>query len=214
MFSFNKSRSAFTLIELLVVIAIIAILAAILFPVFARARENARKTSCLSNEKQIGIGVMQYLQDYDEKYPVQDESQTPPYLWFSPVQPYIKSTQVFRCPSATDAAHNNNSVTTPSDYVANGFFARGASQAQFQNVSEQIMTAERADNATDIDYHPWDPNEFQSHIAINRHLEGSNFLFADGHAKWMKWERTLTPVAPGAIGQGYHNRDNLNPPSF
>jgi prepilin-type N-terminal cleavage/methylation domain-containing protein len=63
-------RKAFTLIELLVVIAIIAILASILFPVFARARENARRTSCLSNLKQIGMGFMQYTQDYDEKYPM------------------------------------------------------------------------------------------------------------------------------------------------
>ncbi len=65
----NSKRFAFTLIELLVVIAIIAILAAILFPVFARARENARRSSCQSNLKQIGLGVMQYIQDYDEKYP-------------------------------------------------------------------------------------------------------------------------------------------------
>ena len=210
MHSFNRPKSGFTLIELLVVIAIIAILAAILFPVFARARENARRSSCQSNEKQIGIAVMQYLQDYDEKYPVQNESTTPPYLWFAPVQPYIKSTQVFRCPSCSDAAHNSNSTTTPSDYVTNGFFARGVSQASFQNVAEQIMTAERADGASDIDYHPWDTAEFQSHIAINRHLEGSNFLFADGHVKWYKWENTFRPsVTDPTSGQpvGMHNRD-------
>lgn len=65
----NQKRKAFTLIELLVVIAIIAILAAILFPVFARARENARRSSCLSNLKQIGLGAMMYIQDYDERYP-------------------------------------------------------------------------------------------------------------------------------------------------
>ncbi|RYG63911.1 DUF1559 domain-containing protein, partial [bacterium] len=65
----TSRKGAFTLIELLVVIAIIAILAAILFPVFGRARENARRSSCLSNMKQIGLGMMQYTQDYDEKFP-------------------------------------------------------------------------------------------------------------------------------------------------
>src|ERR1700742_4223315 len=68
----GKQRNAFTLIELLVVIAIIAILAAILFPVFAQAREAARKTSCLSNTKQLGLGIMQYVQDYDETYPMDE----------------------------------------------------------------------------------------------------------------------------------------------
>ncbi|HEY3298451.1 MAG TPA: prepilin-type N-terminal cleavage/methylation domain-containing protein, partial [Armatimonadota bacterium] len=66
----TKRNSGFTLIELLVVIAIIAILAAILFPVFAQAREKARSASCLSNEKQIGLGLMMYMQDYDETYPM------------------------------------------------------------------------------------------------------------------------------------------------
>ncbi|RYX86740.1 DUF1559 domain-containing protein [bacterium] len=214
---FNRSRSAFTLIELLVVIAIIAILAAILFPVFARARENARKTSCLSNEKQIGLAMLQYIQDYDERYPVQDEHTTPPYMWYKPVQPYVKSAQVFRCPSATDAAHNDTSVNapTPSDYVANGFFVHGDSQAQFQNIAEQIMVVERADNMSDIDYHPWESAEFESHIATKRHLEGANYLFADGHAKWLRWENTFKPVVldpENGHAVGMHNRDSLATP--
>ena len=101
-----KKRDAFTLIELLVVIAIIAILAAILFPVFARARENARRTSCLSNMKQIGLGALQYAQDYDEKWMtgLHDgaESFFPsgvPVTWDLELQPYLKSTQVLTCPS-------------------------------------------------------------------------------------------------------------------
>ena len=76
----RQKQGAFTLIELLVVIAIISILAAILFPVFARARENARRTSCMNNLKQMGLGVMQYVQDYDEKYPpgFRSTTQAPP----------------------------------------------------------------------------------------------------------------------------------------
>ena len=102
----SNARAAFTLIELLVVIAIIAILAAILFPVFARARENARKTSCLSNLKQIGLGMLQYSQDYDEKmvhkqYGAEGYSSIPAgnYKWMDAIFPYVKSEQIFICPS-------------------------------------------------------------------------------------------------------------------
>ena len=104
-FSSNRlrGRGAFTLIELLVVIAIIAILAAILFPVFARARENARRATCQSNLKQIGLAFEQYKNDYDMNYPgpyIYDNAQ---YIaWPTLVQPYIKSEQVFACPSSSD----------------------------------------------------------------------------------------------------------------
>jgi prepilin-type N-terminal cleavage/methylation domain-containing protein/prepilin-type processing-associated H-X9-DG protein len=90
-------KRAFTLIELLVVIAIISILAAILFPVFARARENARKAACMSNLKQIGLGAAMYLQDYDETYPF---AQMPSGNWYKLFEPYIKNSQVFICPTA------------------------------------------------------------------------------------------------------------------
>src|SRR5579862_1239618 len=105
----STSKRAFTLIELLVVIAIIAILAAILFPVFAQAREKARAISCLSNTKQLGLAVMMYVQDYDETYPLtafwNDVGGTPGfaanfYLWSSQrcTQPYIKNTDIYKCP--------------------------------------------------------------------------------------------------------------------
>ena len=103
----ERSKKAFTLIELLVVIAIIAILAAILFPVFAQAREKARQTSCTSNEKQIALGVLQYAQDYDEQYPIGMTSGGADWgninnYWVGKIQPYIKNFAIFACPSDPD----------------------------------------------------------------------------------------------------------------
>ena len=112
----HNSRRGFTLIELLVVIAIIAILAAILFPVFAKARENARRASCQSAMKQVGMGLMQYVQDYDETYVLQSGDAriisngtsaapramgTVPHNFADKLHPYIKSEAVWRCPSSS-----------------------------------------------------------------------------------------------------------------
>jgi len=121
-------RGGFTLIELLVVIAIISILAAILFPVFARARENARRASCMSNLKQMGLAMMQYTQDYDESYPFAWSSLGSPvpggtwnlgagnWTWAQILYPYHKSLQVFTCPSGVSA---NATVPFRGHYGAN-----------------------------------------------------------------------------------------------
>jgi len=120
----NTRRSAFTLIELLVVIAIIAILAAILFPVFAQAREKARQTACLSNMKQIGTSMMMYTQDYDELYPVNNRTYQSAsnfqnsftYItWVGQLQAYAKNVDIFMCPSAptSDLSDCNNAIVLP-----------------------------------------------------------------------------------------------------
>jgi prepilin-type N-terminal cleavage/methylation domain-containing protein/prepilin-type processing-associated H-X9-DG protein len=208
-----QRRFGFTLIELLVVIAIIAILASILFPVFGRARENARRSSCQSNLKQIGLAMAQYQQDYDERTLAVDEDHG--YSWFNPLQPYIKSTQVFRCPSVSEA------WATPadqpnSDYAINGFFTHSLSIAAFQATAEQIAMAERLKNSDETDYHPWEPDEFEPHLQKDRHFDGSNYLFADGHVKWLKWNSTMQPnvIDPtSGLAVGMHNRDALAEPT-
>jgi prepilin-type N-terminal cleavage/methylation domain-containing protein/prepilin-type processing-associated H-X9-DG protein len=94
-----RTRRGFTLIEILVVVAIISLLAAILFPVFSRARESARRASCQSNLKQIGLAFMQYVQDYDERYPPGAGSGNPGTGWANQIEPYGKSLKILRCPS-------------------------------------------------------------------------------------------------------------------
>jgi len=144
----KTNNRGFTLIELLVVIAIIAILAAILFPVFAQARESARKAACLSNTKQLGLGIMMYVQDYDEMYPcnnwdtpplgtIDNDSRDPKYpaaiTWMWHVMPYMKNRQILVCPSdpnpksgwtGYDAANPAScddawGIPTPISYAAN-----------------------------------------------------------------------------------------------
>lgn len=124
--------SAFTLIELLCVIAIIALLAAILFPVFGRARENARRSSCQSNLKQIGLGMLQYLQDYDEvllapAYGTTAVSAPNYYRWQDAIQPYVKSIQLFNCPSESPGTGNKRyaytTAITSKTYANHGSYA-------------------------------------------------------------------------------------------
>jgi prepilin-type N-terminal cleavage/methylation domain-containing protein len=125
----SKRTAGFTLIELLVVISIIGLLAAILFPVFARARENARRTSCASNLKQIGLGLMQYVQDYDGTYPylVADTSDVTHTRWMDVVQPYVKSAQLFNCPGNVRKTNNNKvaSYTGPGSASAGSYAMNG-----------------------------------------------------------------------------------------
>ncbi len=115
----KSTRSAFTLIELLVVIAIIAILAAILFPVFQKVRENARRTACLSNTKQLGLGFIQYTQDFDEQLPYCFYGK--PQGWAGHLYPYVKSTGVFKCPDDSTNTYSSagNNPAVPVSYAMN-----------------------------------------------------------------------------------------------
>jgi prepilin-type N-terminal cleavage/methylation domain-containing protein len=219
-----RNRSAFTLIELLVVIAIIALLAAILFPVFSRARENARRTSCIGNMKQIGMGFMQYAQDYDERYPTQASAAPAPYAdfinqavtysnqnWIVSIYPYIKSWQVFKCPSTMNFRTTANTPgvggvptrDSNTGYVANGVLIQEHDlgprrMALISNPSSIVLVSELyysysysllrpiRSPASSSQYTYWNYVGNSDPGMNNQHFDGGVQAFADGHVKWRK----------------------------
>lgn len=177
LFVSSRKTSAFTLIELLVVIAIISILAAILFPVFAQAREKARQSSCASNQKQIGLAILQYNQDYDELYPMgfyNASASGTPVSWPAMIQPYAKNTQIFQCPSETDDYGMTPGTFTPA--TPNGFVTTYAynyylggnnntansmtkSLAELGKAAETVMMV---DGAADARTYPLEPKRWKA----------------------------------------------------
>ncbi|MEN6546373.1 MAG: DUF1559 domain-containing protein [Armatimonadia bacterium] len=209
-------QRGFTLIELLVVIAIIAILAAILFPVFAKAREKARQSSCMSNMKQLGIGLLAYAQDYDETFCKMGSTGLWPdstlgnfafdgtnhyHDWAVVILPYIKNTQVFVCPSAS-STYLGCSYGMP----ANGFNTAGAMVTTF-GAAVRMGTLVRPAESLIIGEKGSGGGERyilsgQYYCCTDIHNEGMNITFADGHVKWMKSEfgnigGTWTPANTG-----------------
>jgi len=190
-------RKGFTLIELLVVIAIIAILAAILFPVFAKAREKARQTSCLSNVRQIMIAQLSYAQDYDECFCKTGRWNTPredPVVnganmwWDQAIAPYCKNTQLFQCPSYNSSYPTGYEMWEP---VCGGWtgLAMGAIRAPAACIAMYDGGGRYASKYVSDPPHarsPVDPNEYSrvDRFAAPRHNDGANFGYYDGHAKW------------------------------
>jgi prepilin-type N-terminal cleavage/methylation domain-containing protein/prepilin-type processing-associated H-X9-DG protein len=227
-------RSAFTLIELLVVIAIIAILAAILFPVFAQAKSAAKKTADLSNFNQIGKALMLYANDNDDHSVISDHEDEE--SWYEPLYPYVKSRDAFRTPAYTRVAapDEEGELEMPeTDYTLNGIFSHGESLTISSTPATQIVIALRAIDKLDPDYHPWpgdaytnpstpdwdnldkyvgdegdgagQDNWFEERIERRPwNNKGSNFTFLDGHAKYFAWEATVQAPLPG-----FHNPDRI-----
>ncbi len=208
-FRTKANLKGFTLIELLVVIAIIAILAAILFPVFGRARENARRSSCQSNLKQIGLGFVQYTQDNDEKFPPigtgSPTNSSGAYgSWAQRIQPYVKSTQLFSCPSNTDnavprdpAVQNfpaiNKSYGANWHYLSNRDDSPNA-EAIIDKPAQKILVGEtKSTNEVGIAAFDFNTTGGFTSAMFAGHLGTSNFLFGDGHVKSLKPVATNTP---------------------
>jgi prepilin-type N-terminal cleavage/methylation domain-containing protein/prepilin-type processing-associated H-X9-DG protein len=237
------THRGFTLIELLVVIAIIAILAAILFPVFARARENARRSSCQSNLKQIGLGMTQYTQDYDEKLPPIGTSSPANTAgaygsWAQRIQPYIKSTQLFACPSNGASRTQRDAAVLdfpaiPRGYAANWHYLsnRGDSpnaESIIQSPSQKIMVAENISNEVGTAAFDFNATNGFPNNGFANHLLTMNCLFGDGHVKALRPTATNAPfnmwgafadntAAQGAscdmTGATWNNQGNGNNPN-
>ena len=199
----DRRRSGFTLVELLVVIGIIAILASILFPVFARSREKARQTACLSNERQLGQAFDMYVNDYDGIfpgapagpsgagvyggwvwYPAFPNPQTVPNL-IDPSQgglfSYVKNVQVYLCPS--DSAQRGLS------YELNGNL-RNTEEAVVTDPPVCVLLAEEDRFGTANDGY-FNVDTYRDPVR-RRHNEGAVYAFVDGHAKWERWSDEAT----------------------
>jgi prepilin-type N-terminal cleavage/methylation domain-containing protein/prepilin-type processing-associated H-X9-DG protein len=185
-------RRGFTLIELLVVIAIIAILAAILFPVFARARAKARQASCLSNLKQIALSVQMYADDYDETLPFYQRPFG--WTWYMDLEPYMKNRNITVCPSKREwnedhsthkVGYGLNHEIFPAGPSAGSTWPAPTYLGMIDYPAETIGGADKDQGNVRCIGPSFSGSTAWPYNVDTRHSEGANFFFLDGHAKWM-----------------------------
>ncbi|HEY3418125.1 MAG TPA: prepilin-type N-terminal cleavage/methylation domain-containing protein, partial [Armatimonadota bacterium] len=185
---FERKPRGFTLIELLVVIAIIAILAAILFPVFAKAREKARQTTCLNNQKQINVAIMMWVQDHDETFPVAS-------TWVTDMaSTYGVTGKVWDCPTTSF----KGTESAPDYFYVGGSFLSSAALGDVKDPAAAPLTADLASPKDNSPYikdtdNPNDVNLAVSTVDKTRHNNGAVFSFVDGHTAWLAKE-TIIPT--------------------
>jgi prepilin-type N-terminal cleavage/methylation domain-containing protein/prepilin-type processing-associated H-X9-DG protein len=212
----GRRRHAFTLIELLVVIAIIAILAAILFPVFAQAREKARQTTCLSNMRQVGLGLQMYTQDYDETLPWNPTDvdffgkPNAPLSYLSAVFPYIKTRAILKCPSSVDPSSlgYDKSVNCANEESCTNLHGNavvmGRPLAVMPNPAGIVYLDENRTHShaawlrpalVDVKKQLYSYWHFDGGLPkgveqyCNVHMGGANLVYVDGHAKYKAYKQ-------------------------
>ena len=203
------SRRGFTLIELLVVIAIIAILASILFPVFARAREKARQASCQSNQKQMALAIIMYSSDNDETYPFALTANNT--TWRNAALPYIRNRQIFQCPSYRPAgtmfdgsviADNAQLGGYGMNDVHNGDSPSAAAEAAIVSTASTVLLTEIDGSYVTAQTQAagYTRADITGSAAGVRHNGGCNYAFCDGHVKWLVPSKMVCPAAASHPG--------------
>lgn len=200
-------KKGFTLIEVLIVLAIVALLAALVLSVFSRAKSSSRKVACSSNLRQIGLAYEMYVQDARGHFPPLTVSADENCGWPEQIYPYTRSTQVFQCPAfeygefrlGCPALEKTGDDDFPfrnwdGSYDLNYFAGPGRSSINhLRNPSNTILicdgVGDKAFFGVEDDTDPINPRDFTK--LGNRHNQGSNVYFADGHVKWMKYEELL-----------------------
>ena len=199
-----RKERGFTLIELLVVIAIIAILAAILFPVFARAREKARQSSCLSNVKQLMLAVQCYSQDYDERLTPWKTAVNGVY-WDVLIYPYVKNEQIFTCPSDNPPSNSYSSLPgRRSSYAMSHRNIQYATDSYGHSPLSDVTAPAEEVYIADATTGTYQGTTYSgvylypgaaANAPVPRHNEGANCGFIDGPAKWLKKQEAIDSVA-------------------